>query len=152
MRFRQSASHVRRTVLWAQRSGAFFRSERPPTTASALRAHIAFSGFHRCFLHVRQGFCCSCLHSVNAARQPRPYADGGKTAADVPATDGANDMTLRGEPDCTNLTASPSYANPFTYHESSHCFRYSDLWSVRYAFFRFSVLVFEISSLMFVNL
>lgn len=82
------------------------------------------------FFFFLQGFCCSCLDSVNAARQPRVAYGAHRTVADDPQPDDVG-VKLRGDPDCRNLSESPSYANPFTYHESSHCFRYDDLWSVR---------------------
>lgn len=157
LRFRQSASHVRDTVLRPQRSGAVFRGAwtnplvfgKSSQTRLWLAIISRFYAFFFSFCFSFQGFCCSCLASVNAARQPRSYVSDDGTAAQlshntvrVPPTpdDDRIDLKLRGEPDCTNISTSPSYANPFTYHESSHCFRYSDLWWLQlfFSFFFFN--------------
>ncbi|XP_025194525.1 LOW QUALITY PROTEIN: hapless 2-like [Melanaphis sacchari] len=74
-----------------------------------------------------KGFCCSCLDSVNAARQQRSSEAVNKNNISITTN---NDIVIqpRGEQDCKNISESPSYANSFAYHESAHCFRYSDLW------------------------
>ncbi|XP_060837066.1 uncharacterized protein LOC132919452 isoform X1 [Rhopalosiphum padi] len=82
---------------------------------------------NRCLFR-KQGFCCSCLDSVNAARQQRSSEVVSKINISITTN---NDVVIqpRGEQDCKNITNnSPSYANSYTYHESAHCFRYSDLW------------------------
>lgn len=74
-----------------------------------------------------QGFCCSCVDSVNAERQPRTSE---RVLSDIEnlSTLTKKKIQPRSEQDCLNISTSPSYVNPVAYHESSHCFRYSDLW------------------------
>ncbi|CAH1724781.1 uncharacterized protein LOC114120494 [Aphis gossypii] len=76
-----------------------------------------------------KGFCCSCINSVNDARQQRSSEVVNKN--NISITSNCNDVVTtqpRGEQDCKNISESPAYANSYTYHESAHCFRYSDLW------------------------
>lgn len=74
-----------------------------------------------------EGFCCSCLDSVNVARQQRSSEVLNRNNISITTH---TDVVVqpRGEQDCTSISRSPEYANSFTYHESAHCFRYSDLW------------------------
>jgi len=79
------------------------------------------------FFPFAKGFCCSCIDSVNAARQQRsPEVLNRNNISMTTNTDVV--VQPRGEQDCKNISRSPGYANSFTYHESAHCFRYSDLW------------------------
>ncbi|XP_029347337.1 hapless 2-like [Acyrthosiphon pisum] len=74
-----------------------------------------------------EGFCCSCIDSVNAARQQRSSEALKRNNTSI-TTNIDVIVQPRGEQDCKNISRSPGYANSFTYHESAHCFRYSDLW------------------------
>ncbi|CAI6365066.1 unnamed protein product [Macrosiphum euphorbiae] len=74
-----------------------------------------------------EGFCCSCIDSVNAARQQRSSEVLNRNNISI-TTNADVVVQPRGEQDCKNISRSPGYANAFTYHESAHCFRYSDLW------------------------
>lgn len=74
-----------------------------------------------------KGFCCSCVDLVNDARQLRSSDELNKNNI---STTTNTDIVVqpRGEQDCKDINKSPGYANSKTYHESAHCFRYSDLW------------------------
>lgn len=130
MRFREIPSHVRHAVLQFGRPDSLFggtQKERFRHRFRNIVHHTSPSGesFLPVIIFFVQGFCCSCFDSVNAARQPNTTSR--TPATDSPPVAGKN-VQPRGGQDCSNISPDPGRARSFTYHDSAHCFRYSDTW------------------------